>query len=411
MYPLKRKDGELIFGDYSANDLIKKFGSPLYVYDEITLRKRCRDVMSICSLPNFKVYYSAKANTAIALLKIIKGEGLNVDAMTTGEIYQEKLAGFTAKEILFLSNNVNKNDFKEVIDQGIKVCIDSLDQLETYCKLCSKQKIYIRINPGEGLGHHEKVITAGKVKFGINPAEISEAIKIAEAYSNQIAGLQIHIGSLFLEKEFYLKVIGELLDLARLYPGIDYIDFGGGLGIPYDRKKESPFPLESFSQTLTSDLNRWMDETGRNPTFAIEPGRFLVAESGACLTEVHSTKVNCGIRFVGTDLGFNFFPRPELYGAYHEIIHATKDSHEQEKVTIVGNVCESGDYLGRDRILPKVRKGDILLVRDTGAYSFSMASNYNSMSRPIELLLQADGRVKLIRKRETHKDLIRNQIY
>jgi diaminopimelate decarboxylase len=154
-----------------------------------------------------------------------------------------------------------------------------------------------------------------------------------------------------------------------------------------------------------------MDETGRNPTFAIEPGRFLVAESGACLTEVHSTKVNCGIRFVGTDLGFNFLPRPELYGAYHEIIHATKDSREQEKVTVVGNVCESGDYLGRDRILPKIKKGDILLVRDTGAYSFSMASNYNSMSRPVELLLQTNGRVKLIRKRETHKDLIRNQIY
>jgi len=411
MYPVERKNGELVFGKYSASTLIKKYGSPLYIYDEKTIRKRCKEVLNLCSLPNFKVCYSAKANTSISLLQIIKEEGLSVDAMTTGEIFLEKLAGFSNKEILFLSNNVNDDDFKEVISQGIKVCIDSLTQLETYSNLCTNQEIYIRINPGKGSGHHEKVITAGKVKFGINPEDIPQAIEIAAKNSNKITGFQIHIGSLFLEKEDYLKAIIKLLDISKQYTEINYIDFGGGMGIPYDRDKETPFPLEDFSKDFSSILVQWMEETGRNPTFAIEPGRFIVAESGSCLTEVHSTKTNSDIKFIGTDLGFNFLLRPELYGSFHEIIHATSESSEIEKVTIVGNVCESGDHLGKDRLLPKINKGDILLVRDTGAYGFSMASNYNSMKRPVEILLQADGNIKLIRKRESNEDLVKNQLY
>ncbi len=180
MYPIDRQNGQLFFGEMSATDLIKKFGSPLYLYDETTIRNRCREVKNLCSLPNFKVHYSAKANTSISLLKIIKDEGLSIDAMSTGEIYQEKLAGFSNDEILFLSNNVNITDFEDVISQGIRVCIDSVTQLVTYCGLTSNQKIYIRVNPGVGSGHHEKVITAGKVKFGIEPKDIPEAIKTAE---------------------------------------------------------------------------------------------------------------------------------------------------------------------------------------------------------------------------------------
>lgn len=411
MFPLDRKKGQLYFGEYSAANLIEKFGSPLYLYDEQTIRKRCGEAKNLCSLAKFRVHYSAKANTSIALLKIIKEEGLTIDAMTTGEIYQEKLAGFKNDEILFLSNNVNDDDFRDVISQGIRICIDSLSQLKSYCSLTNNQNIYIRINPGKGSGHHEKVITAGKVKFGIEPQDIPDAIKIAEENSSRITGFQIHIGSLFLEKEVYLRAISTLLEISRDYPEINYIDFGGGIGIPYDRKKETPFPLNDFSKEFTQLLAGWMDETGRTPTFAIQPGRFIMAESGSCLIQVQSTKINSQIRFVGTDLGFNFLLRPELYGSYHEIIHATKVSSKTEKVTIVGNVCESGDYLGKDRNLPKIEVGDILLVRDTGAYGFSMASNYNGMRRPAEILLKYDGKVKLIRKRESMEDLVRNQIY
>ncbi|PCI30288.1 MAG: diaminopimelate decarboxylase [SAR324 cluster bacterium] len=412
MYPLDREKGELQFGKSSATELIEQFGSPLYLYDEETMRARCREMKNLCSLPNFRVYYSAKANTSIALLKIARQEGLHVDAMTVGEIYQEKLAGFTKEEILFLSNNVQPQHFQEVIDQDILVCIDSLSQLETYCALAPGKEVYIRVNPGKGAGHHEKVITAGKVKFGIEPDGIPEAFEIAKKHSCRLTGFQMHIGSLFLQGEEFTPAIQTMLDIAKQYPQIEYIDFGGGFGIPYDREQEQPFPLEKFSETFTSLLTNWMEETGRKPIFAIEPGRFLVAEAGSCLIQVQATKVNSGIKFIGTDLGFNFLLRPEFYGSYHEIIHATNgDNSQKEVVTVVGNVCESGDHLGKDRELPLIQEQDLLLIRDTGAYGFSMASNYNSMMRPAEVLIQSDGKARLIRKRETIETLVNNQIF
>lgn len=414
MCELIRKNGEIHFGETSVSQIAEQFSTPLYIYDEKTLRDRCRKLKSICNLPNFKVYYSAKANTNIALLKIIKEEGLLVDAMSIGEIYQEKLAGFTKDEILFLSNNVDEAEFKDVSQEVDKVCVDSLPQLETYCKIKKGGSVYIRINPGEGKGdgHHQKVVTAGKVKFGIEISAIDEAIAIADKYGCKLNGFQIHIGSLFLTGEKYLEAIDALLELAKKYENIEYIDFGGGVGIPYDRTKEGSFPFESFSKAFTERLQNWMDETGRKPVFAMEPGRFAVAESGMCLATVQATKVNAGIKFIGTNLGFNLLLRPEFYGSYHEIVHATSDDMSNaEEVHIVGNVCESGDHLGKDRTLPKITEGDILLVRDTGAYGLSMASNYNAVRRPAEVLIKENGDLQLIRKRETLEDLVRNQVY
>lgn len=413
MYPTTRREGQIQFGLHSATELAEQYGTPLYIYDEATLRERCRQVKNICTLPNFKVYYSAKANSNIALLKIIRQEGLLVDAMTLGEVFQEKLAGFQKDEILFLSNNVSKEDFKKVIHEDLQVCVDSLTQLDRYCSLNPNRKgVIIRLNPGKGAGHHEKVVTAGKVKFGIELDLIDEAMAIAKKHKCKVTGFQIHIGSLFLDAGPYLEAIANLLDVAEKYPQIEYIDFGGGLGTPYDRPKEKPFPLQEFSEKFTELLTNWMEKTGRTPTFAIEPGRFLVAESGSTMIQVHSTKTNMGIRFVGTNLGFNFLLRPELYEGFHEIMHATSDDHsEEEVVTVVGNVCESGDRLGENRTLPKIEVGDLLLVRDTGAYGFAMASNYNSMLRPAEVLIKMTGEVVQIRKRENPDDLIKNQIF
>jgi len=409
---LQRKNGIIQFGTTSAKDLIEEYGSPLYIYSEEKIRKKCRQIKEICSLPNMQAYYSAKANSSVAILRIIREEGLFVDAMSLGEVYLEKLAGYATDEILFVSNNVQKKDFQELISQNIRVCIDSISQLKLYCSLHPKSKISIRINPGKGDGHHENVITAGKVKFGIEISCIEKAFDIAKEFGCEITGLHSHIGSLFLSSEIFLESVSVLLDLAKKYPQIDFLDFGGGFGIPYNRSNEEAFPIESFTKQFINKLQQWMEETGRVPSFAIEPGRFVVAEAGICLTTVQSVKSNSGIRFVGTDLGFNFLLRPQLYDSYHEIIHATNDDNSNlEKVTVVGNVCESGDNLGTDRMLPKIVDGDVLLIRDTGAYGMSMASNYNSMKRPAELLIGTDGKVTLIRKRETFEDLSRNQVY
>lgn len=389
--------------------LAKEFGTPLYLYDEALLRRNARALANLVPLENFKVYYSAKANSNLALLEIIKEEGLGVDALSPGEILAEEAAGFAPEEILFVSNNVPEATFDWVAKRGVNHCVaDSLGQMRRWLKAKPGASVTLRLNPEQGAGHHEKVITAGKVKFGIEAELLPQAMDEALALGGQVSGVMMHIGSLFLEAEPWLEAMDWLLEIARSYPQITYVDFGGGLGLPYDRSQESPFPLQAFGEVLTEKLKQWMDETGRTPTFAIEPGRFVVAEAGLCLCEVQSVKTNKGIPFVGTDLGFNFLVRPEMYGAYHEIVHATKEG-SGEPVMVVGNVCESGDYLGKDRPLPPCEEGDLLLVRDAGAYGFSMASNYNSQPRPAEVLLEASGQNRLIRRREKPEDLLASQ--
>lgn len=409
---MELKEDQVYFGSISARELVERFGSPLYIYEESVLRDRCRKVKGLCELENFHISYSAKANSSIALMRIIREEGLAVDAMSAGEIYLEKQAGFTPNQILFLSNNVSEEDFKTIVRQGVKVCVDSISQLERYCKIRPDSEVYIRLNPGVGDGHSEKVITAGKVKFGIEFDMIDAAVGKADEYGCKITGFTIHIGSLFLSPEIFHQSVEKLLNIAEKYPDIQYIDFGGGIGIPYDRENEKDFPFEEYSKTFTETLQKWQENTGRTVTFAIQPGRYVVAEAGSCLTTVQSIKKNQGIKFIGTDLGFNMLLRPEFYGSYHEIRHAEKTSKETEPADVVGNVCESGDTLGKARSLPSnTEVGDILLIRDTGAYGYSMASNYNGMPRPAEVLIPLNGRPRLVRQRETINDLVRNQVY
>ena len=389
--------------------LAQAFGTPLYVYDEAVLRRNARALAELVPLENFRVYYSAKANSNLSLLKIIKEEGLGVDALSPGEILAEEAAGYRPEEILFVSNNVSPETFEWVANRGVEHCVaDSLGQMRRWLTAKPGAKVTLRLNPEQGAGHHEKVITAGKVKFGIEADLLPQAMEEAKALGGEVSGVMMHIGSLFLKAEPWLEAMDWLLGIAEKFPQLDYIDFGGGLGLPYDRAQETAFPLEAFGQVLSEKLTEWMDRTGRTPTFAIEPGRFVVAEAGLCLCRVQSVKTNRGIPFVGTDLGFNFLVRPEMYGAYHEILHATKPG-QGEPVMVVGNVCESGDYLGKDRPLPQCEEGDLLLVRDTGAYGFSMASNYNSQPRPAEVLLQTDGQDRLIRRRESPADLLATQ--
>ncbi len=410
-FPLLRKNGRIQIGKYDVQDIIEKYDSPLYIYDEATLREQCRKIKNIVDLPNFRVYYSAKANTNIKLLQIIRSEGLCVDAMSLGELQQEEIAGFTKDEILFLSNNVPPKALEIIIEKELPVCLDSLTQLELYFSLSPKKPAYIRLNIGTAQGHHTKVQTAGKVKFGIPIEQIEDAFTLAKKYKQKITGFMFHNGSLFLDDTIYLNTINDMLALAEQYHDIEYIDFGGGIGIPYNREQQEPFPLDSFSEKLTAKLNAWMAKTKRQPIFAIEPGRFIVAECGIALATVQSVKQNYGVNFIGTDLGFNMLIRPEFYDAYHEIIHTTKEGIFNEPMQIVGNICESGDYLGKDRYLPVTASQDILLIRDTGAYGFAMSSNYNSLLRCAELLVTTQGEIQLIRKRESLDQLLTNQIY
>lgn len=400
----------------SPQELIRQYGSPLYVYNENILRERCREMRKFLSNVPFQVNYSIKANSNLELLKIVREEGLWVDAMSPGEIYVLLAAGFQAEQILYISNNVSEEEMKYAIDRNITVSVDSISQLIQFGRIHHGGKVALRFNGGIGAGHHEKVVTAGnKTKFGIQAESIPEVKKILQQYELNLIGINQHIGSLFMEGEVYYEGVKALLTIAEQFENLEFIDLGGGFGIPYHKQEGQPrLELKSFGRKLSILLKEWRDRTQSSVIFKIEPGRYIVAECGVLLGTVHGVKKNGEYKFVGTDLGMNVLARPVLYESYHEI-EVYKKSGEQasedlEKVTVVGNICESGDIMAKDRWLPEISEGDFLGIMDAGAYGYAMSSNYNNRLRPAEVLIKEDGSTELIRKRETLEDLMRNYV-
>lgn len=399
------------YGTTNPIRLVEKYGSPLYVYNENILRKRCRELKKIVSYQKLKVNYSAKANTNLAILQIVHDEGLLIDAMSPGEIFIELKAGFKPEEILFICNNVSDEEMMFAIDAGILVSVDSLSQLKKYGRLNKGGKVVVRINPGVGAGHHEKVITGGKnTKFGVDPVFIDDLKSILKHYELQLVGLNQHIGSLFMNADSYIEAASFLLSFAENFPEIEFVDFGGGFGIPYHKETgEKPLDLNILGNRLQEVISNWTDRNNRQIIIKIEPGRFTVAECGILLGQVHSIKENGAKKYIGTDIGFNVLLRPAMYDAHHDIeIYSIikREFLKTEPVTIVGNICETGDILAKDRNLPKIEEGDILGILDSGAYGMVMSSNYNCRLRPAEVLITSNGEDVLIRKREVLEDLV-----
>lgn len=403
---------------FEGNDpvaLVEKYKTPLYVYNERILRERCRDLKEMVTYSNFAVDYSMKANSNLAFLQVVKSEGLEADAMSPGEIFMAKQAGFEADEIFYIGNNVSAEEMQYAIDEGVLVSVDSLSQLEQYGQLNPGGEVAVRFNPGVGAGHHEKVVTAGKkTKFGIEPKYIPQVKELLKKYDLKLVGINQHIGSLFMSKEAFVQSIGALFDIARQFEGLRFVDMGGGFGIPYHKEDdEQPLNIKELGEAMDAELYRFAKEYGTDLKFRIEPGRYVSAECGMILSEVHSVKRNHETKFVGCDCGFNVLQRPIMYDSYHGVeIYRASDvaSEKTEPVSIVGNICESGDILAKDRELPEIFKGDILGVLDAGAYGFSMASTYNNRLRPAEILIRENGEVVLIREREELKDLLRHLI-
>ena len=408
------------FEGNNPEELAKNFGTPLYVYNEKILRDRMKKVANVITKFPYTANYSVKANTNIHILKLALEEGLNCDAMSVGEITLLLKAGFPAERIFFVPNNVSSDELEFAINNKVITSLDSLSQLELFGKTCEKlnissenRKCAVRINPGVGAGHCEKVVTGGKkTKFGIAEYAIDQIFEIAQKYNIRIAGINQHIGSLFMDPQPYLDAVTNLLFIAIKFPNLEFVDFGGGYGIPYHKlDDEKPFPMEEFKTRLEPILDIFTKSYGKTPLFKSEPGRYCVAEGSVILGRVNATKENSGTNFAGTDVGMNVLVRPSMYDSHHdiEILRngevVSRDGNLQEQ-TVTGNICESGDILAKNRQLPKIEEGDLICVLDTGAYGYSMCSSYNSRPRPAEVLICADGSVKQIRRRETIDDLL-----
>lgn len=398
----------------NPKELLKQYGSPLYVYNEAILRERCNEMAGFISGLKFQANYSIKANSNLNLLKIIHEEGLYADAMSPGEIQVLLEAGFSPDKILYIGNNVSEEEMKFAIERNVDVSIDSVSQLVRYGKVNPGGRVAIRFNPGIGAGHHEKVVTAGKkTKFGVNIDYINEVKDILKEFNLKLIGINQHIGSLFMEGKAYFEGVKSLLNIAEHFENIEFIDLGGGFGIPYHKQEgQARLELKKFGSEISQLLLEWKEKFKREVTFKIEPGRIIVAECGVLLGTVHVVKQNSDIKFIGTDIGFNVLARPVIYDSYHEIEvykeDVSKKNENAEIVTVVGNICESGDIIAKDRLLPTIAEGDILGVMDAGAYGYTMSSNYNNRLKPAEVLIKMDGSVQLIRRRDTIEDLMRN---
>ena len=407
-------DSVNFFGQEDPRELVARFGSPLYVYNENILRSCCRDLTGLSSHPGFRVNYSAKANTNPSLLKVIRSEGCVVDAMSPGELHVNKLAGFTKAELTYVCNNVSAEELKNAAEHCDMVSVDSLAQLELFGQAVPGGRVMVRFNPGIGAGHSDKVVTGGKkTKFGVDPDMLPQVQEIVARYGLQFVGVNQHIGSLFMEAGPYLDAVQVLFAMAEKLLALGYplevIDFGGGFGMPYHKYEGQPrMDMKALGEGLHACFTEWSEKTGYKGRFFVEPGRYMVAECGLVLGTVHATKNNGPHLFAGTDIGFTVLARPMLYDAFHDVeIYRENGQPDSEMVaqTIVGNICESGDILAKDRELPKIEQGDVIAMLDAGAYGWVMSSTYNHRLRPAEVLIGADGKARLIRRRETLEDL------
>ena len=400
---------EGILSDNSPESLAERFGTPLYLYSETVLRSRCREVKGMVSALRWKPFYSMKANGNIRLLEIIRSEGFCCDTMSPGETEAAMRAGFSAEELLFIPNNVSDGEFRHAAERGITVSLDSLSQLERFGSILPGSRCAVRINPGTGAGHHEKVITAGKAtKFGIGIDEIPDLCEIAARHKLRVVGINQHVGSLFTDPSPWLASCRSLLEAAASFADLEWIDVGGGFGFSYKRDDAyARMDLRAAGAALEALCREVLGARAESLEFRCEPGRYIVAECGMLMGRLHALKRNGGLNYCGTDIGMNHLMRPVLYGAYHEIRSlSVRGSGEKIQYRITGNICESGDLLG-DRLLPELHEGDLLGVMDAGAYGYSMASSYNGRGRPAEVLVRGNGTAGLIRRRETEEDLLR----
>ena len=420
---LEYKDGVLHFGEQSTKKLAEKYGTPLYVINEVLIRSRYKNLKKLLlkRYENTRIHYAVKANTNIAVLRVLQQEGAYADCVSSGEVEIALKAGFQPDHILQTSNNWTDDELKFALDKNIMINLDAISHIKRLAKICEERDqqlplLSFRINPTFGAGHSSHTITAGPdIKFGIFEKQVLEAYQIALDHGFTRFGAHMHIGSGVLEIEPWQKAINKYFEIVEKVvkeKGIkfEFLDFGGGIGIPY-KTDQKPLDLEGYADLLTDTFKKKCEELDLgSPIFAIEPGRYLSAEASIILTQVNTYKDTGFKIFIGVDTGFNTLTRPAFYGSYHEIIPVTRHEERDEIVCdIVGQLCESGDVLGKMRTIPKVEEKEYLAVLDAGAYGFSMASTYNSRPRPAEVMIKKEKEPAIVRERETIEDLLRGQ--
>jgi diaminopimelate decarboxylase len=411
------RDGELHCERAALPALAKKFGTPLYLYSQNTIRERYRTFDKAFRGVPHTICYSVKANSNLSLLKMLAGMGCGFDVVSGGELLRVlKASRGAAKKVVFSGVGKTADELDLALKSEILMFnVESEQELallgERATELKREARIALRVNPDVAAKTHPYISTGlHKHKFGV-PMQVARAIYAAASYHPwlDVAGISVHIGSQITDVKPFGEAMERVADLVRDLRGdghhVRYVDAGGGLGIDYERGDLSEFPKQAkaYAKLVTKAL------CGLDVYLLLEPGRSIVGPAGALVTRVLYNKRNNGKRFVVVDAAMNDLIRPALYGAYHEIVPVlAPEASKSETCDVVGPICETGDFFARDRELTCVSDGDLLAILDTGAYGMSISSNYNTRGRAAEVLV--DGKkAKLIRKRETFDDLTRNE--
>ncbi|MDZ4714019.1 MAG: diaminopimelate decarboxylase [Cytophagales bacterium] len=404
---MKTKDGTSGVQGISFQSLANQFGTPLYVYDAEKIAEQVRSMRT--AFPDIRIKYAAKALTNISILHLMKKLGTGVDVVSIQEAQIALHAGFLAEEIMFTPNCVAFEEIIEGVTLGLNINLDNLPVLEKFGeKYGSSYPCILRLNPGILAGGNYKISTGhGHSKFGISVQAIDKIREAVGRYAIRIHGLHIHTGSEITDLDVFMKMADILFGLAPQFPHLQFLDFGGGLKVPY-KEEDSETAVVELGQRLSAAFLKFREVHGRTLELWMEPGKYLVSEAGILLVTTNVVKETPHVTFAGVDSGLNHLIRPMMYDAYHHIVNVTNPEGIEKTYTVVGNICET-DTFGLDRTLNEVREGDLLVIQNAGAYGYSMASNYNSRFRPAEVLI-IDGEAKLIRHRDTMEQLLNGQV-
>jgi len=425
----RTEDGELTFAGVRLSPLAEKYGTPLYLYDEDRIRERIRayvDSASRAFSGNAKVLYASKAASFKRIYEIANEEGIGIDVVSSGEIYTAKMAGFPLSQAYFHSNNKTDSDVEYAISEGVGYfVVDNAEELYAIDKYARQkgvtQKILLRITPGID-PHTYDAISTGKVdsKFGsaIETGQADQMVELALTFENiSLKGFHCHVGSQVFDSDVYMRTCKVMLTyVAHIYEEFGFmaseLDIGGGIGVRYVEEQSAP-DISAILAEVGAYLNALSEELDIElPCICFEPGRSIVADAGLTLYTVGTVKRITGYKtYVSVDGGMTDNPRYALYGSPYTIVPVSRDlGDDTEVVSVVGRCCESGDILQEGVVLPSdVRRGELLACLTTGAYHYSMASNYNRIPRPPVVML-ADGVDKLAIRRETPEDLLRLEV-
>ncbi len=421
------RDGTLLFDGCDLAGLARRYGTPLYVMSEGQIRDRLREIRRdfLERYPGTEAVFASKAFQTLDMCRIVASEGLGLDAVSGGELYCALKAGVDAARIIFHGNNKTLAEMEMAVEAGIgRVVSDSLYEVRELDRIAGEKgrrvRVLYRITPGVD-SHTHKFISTGQLdsKFGIplDPSVFGTYMEaILSARNLDFAGFHFHVGSQLLDNESHLKAVGILLDIVEKVRGdfgveVAELNLGGGFGVVYTEADERK-PLSYFVDPMMELISRrYLDWGLARPVVTIEPGRWIVGEAGITLYTVGSVKEIPGIRtYIGVDGGMPDNPRPMLYDAKYRAVIANKAGLQADTVvTVAGKCCESGDILIRDLCVPPPESGDILAVFSTGAYNYSMASNYNRIPRPAVVMV-LDGVDRLSVRRETYADLLSREI-